>query len=252
MTKDAGQPVAPSDATPVRRAGAPRNAVVAWSIGPVFLLLALWLAFVSPRPSIPPAPAPNVSRQSFAPGAPRDPMGEPPQIDNGGYEHACSDCHRLFTSPRVEPARLMQHTSIVLNHGLNNQCFNCHDRDNRDRLTLYDGTLIGFDQVPRLCAECHGTVFRDWQLGMHGKTLGSWEASSGKQRRLACNECHDPHAPAYPPYKPLPPPNTMRMGNQSQEAGGQPEEARSPLRRWSSPAPADREDLRPPQKEPRP
>ena len=214
----------------------PRDrAAFAWVIGPVFALLAAWFVFASPKAEIPIVQQPLVDRARFLPGARRDPMGDPPSIVVGGYSRPCNDCHRLFDSPPVEHRTLMQHTDIKFNHGMNNRCFNCHDRRNRERLALHDGTLIGFDEVPRLCSQCHGTVFRDWQMGAHGKTMGSWDATSGKQHRLVCNDCHDPHAPAYRPIAPLPGPNTLRMGDQSPA----PEEhgRHTPLRHWSMPEP---------------
>lgn len=194
-----------------------RGALVAWSIGPVFLLVAAWLYFLPPRADVPVGEVVNVPREAFVPGVVRHRAAEPPRSLIGGYEHSCNECHKLFDSPPTERRLLTQHTNIVLKHGMNNRCFNCHDRGNREKLVLTDGTLLGFDEVPRLCSQCHGTVFRDWQRGVHGKTMGSWDASSGKQVRLACNDCHNPHAPAYSPIAPLPGPNTLRMGDQTHE-----------------------------------
>jgi len=156
----------------------------------------------------------------------------PARVSIGGYEHGCTECHRLFDSRAITAPRLVQHTHIKLNHGLNDKCFNCHDRFDRARLVLYDGTRIDFDQVPRLCAQCHGTLYRDWLQGTHGKTMGSWDAGSGSQVRLGGNDCHDPHAPAYPRLQPLPPPNTLRMG--AQPAHHEADDRHRPLRRWSS------------------
>lgn len=190
---------------------------VAWSIGPVFVLVALWLYFLPPRAGIPIGEVVNVPRDAFLPGVVRHRASEPPRSLVGGFEHSCNECHKLFDSPPTERRLLTQHTNIVLRHGMNNRCFNCHDRGNREKLVLTDATLLGFDEVPRLCSQCHGTVFRDWRRGMHGKTMGSWDASSGKQVRLVCNDCHNPHSPAYSPIAPLPGPNTLRMGNQTRD-----------------------------------
>lgn len=185
------------------------------AVGLGFLALAAWLYFASPPATIPLTPMIVVSKDLLVPGARRHPIGDPPWAMIGGYKHGCNDCHRLFDSPPVLERALFQHASIRLNHGLNNRCLNCHDRANRDRLQLRDGTLVGFDQVPLLCAQCHGTVYRDWQRGSHGKTMGAWEVSTGLQHRLTCNDCHDPHSPAYPPMAPLPGPHTLRMTDQS-------------------------------------
>ncbi|MCC6678439.1 MAG: hypothetical protein IT436_14990 [Phycisphaerales bacterium] len=203
----------------------------AWMIGPLFLALAWWMLYWSPRADIPRLETAAVPRERFAAEARRRPMGSPPAAIMAGYSHPCNECHQLFQAPLEERRILMQHTHIALNHGLNKHCFNCHDRENRERLRLNDGTLLEFNEVPRLCSQCHGTVFRDWERGTHGKTMGSWDASSGLQHRLGCNDCHDPHAPAYPPIEPLPGPRTLRMGDQAE--GAHAGHRRSPLGQWS-------------------
>ncbi len=221
------------DQVPIPPAPPPRSGLPAWAIGPAFLALAAWMFLTSPNVTVPRGEMHIVSRDLIVPGAPRQHMGEPPRATIGGFEHACNECHRLFSSPPIEKRTLVQHTHITLQHGMNNRCFNCHDKTNRERLVLHDGTLLPFDDVPRLCSQCHGTVFRDWQRGTHGKTMGSWDASSGRQHRLSCNDCHNPHSPAYKPIAPLPGPSTLRMGDQTHvEHGGA---RHTPLRKWSSP-----------------
>ena len=222
---------------PVPPAPAAGAGAFMWMLGPAFFLLAAWFILGPAQANIPLLAQAPIDRTRIVPGARRLPMGEPPAATVGGYSHACNECHRLFNSPPVEKRTLVQHTEIKLDHGMNDRCFNCHDRRNRERLVLHDGTLLGFDEVPRLCSQCHGTVYRDWQMGTHGKTMGSWNAASGKQHRLNCNDCHDPHAPAYKPIEPLPGPNTLRMGDQSPEAPGAEHERHIPLRRWSMPEP---------------
>lgn len=219
---------------------AKRASAVAWLVGPVFALVAAWLYFLPPAANVPIGQVVNVPRSQFLPGVVRQRATDPPQSLIGGFEHSCNECHKLFDSPPTERRLLTQHTNIVLKHGVNNRCFNCHDRGNREKFALMDGALLGFDDVPRLCSQCHGTVFRDWQRGMHGKTMGSWDASSGKQVRLACNDCHNPHAPAYAPIPPLPGPSTLRMGDQTREEG---EHRHMPLRQHLKPL--EREEGRP-------
>lgn len=202
-------PAAPAAADPRQSARA------VWVIAALFVLLAGWLAFGSPGAHIPVSPAQTPPKAELQPGPRREPMREPPSIAMGGFTHSCNECHRLFESSTAPKQQMMQHAHVRLNHGMNDKCLNCHDRENRERLVLFDGTLVGFDRVTDLCSRCHGTVYRDWERGTHGKTLGSWDARSGDQRRLTCTECHDPHAPAYPPLVPLAAPDTLRMGNQS-------------------------------------
>lgn len=210
-------------------AGGQADALVAWLLGPVFFGLAAWFVFGSPLMSVPLGGTPPVDRAVFAAGSRRTAMSDPPQTAIAGYGHTCNDCHRLFDSPPVAPRVLMQHTGVVLDHGMNDRCFNCHDERDRELLVLMNGQTLSFAETARLCAQCHGTVYRDWERGTHGKTLGSWDAESGAQRRLRCNECHDPHSPAYEPLRPLPGPSTLRMGDQSvaHDHGG----GGSPLRR---------------------
>lgn len=158
----------------------------------------------------------------------RPAQAHPPTYLAGGFEHRCNSCHRLFRSRPSTSPLLTQHTEIDLKHGMNNRCFNCHDRKDREALVLERGTLGAFSQTTELCARCHGLAYRDWQKGTHGKTLGSWQEGANR-RRLICTECHDPHAPAYPLIPPLPAPDTLRMGDQ--HLGGQDSaQDRSPLR----------------------
>lgn len=164
----------------------------------------------------------------------RENVGNPPMITIGGIKRRCDDCHKLFTSPAETTRPLYQHTHIVLNHGMNDRCFNCHDRDNRDRLTLRGTTTIPYVEVSRLCAKCHGLTYRDWQKGMHGRTNGYWDISQGTQVRLECIQCHNPHSPAYPQFKPLPPPHTLRLNDKDHKEDLHMEviEEIDPLRKW--------------------
>lgn len=200
-------------------------------MGPAFLALAWYLAFLSPPTEVPNTPGTRVARSAIDPKPLRVVLHDRAQIRVGPYEYHCNDCHRLFRSAPERQGPLAQHTHIILDHGLNDRCFNCHDRTDRERLVLRNGKLIGFDAVPTLCSQCHGTTFRDWERGMHGKQLGSWSTSTPSRHRLNCTECHDPHHPAYPDFTPLPPPNTLRMGEQAMghgRVGGK----RNPLAQW--------------------
>ncbi len=193
----------------------PQPSPVGWFVATSFVGLAAWFAMLSPRAEIPLAPAAVISIRDIAPGARREPLRDPPTVVSGGFALGCNECHRIFQSPAAQHRPLLQHTHIVLQHGMNDNCFNCHDRQDRQRLVLRPGVSAGFNDVVRVCARCHGTLFRDWQRGTHGKTMGSWDGASGRQVRLGCTECHDPHAPAYRAIAPLPPPTTLRMGNQA-------------------------------------
>lgn len=210
-----------------------RTSLVLWLIGPAFLGVAAYLALASPAADIPIAPMKVIPRDAIRPGAWRRALVSPTGVV-AGSDRPCSECHKLFTTPPGENKTLVQHKDVVMNHGMNTRCLNCHDGDDRDKLVLHDGTTVTFAETPRLCSQCHGTVYRDWERGMHGKTMGSWDQKSGKQERLTCNQCHSPHSPAYTPMKPLPAPTTLRMGDQTrhEEEPGK----HTPLRQWSKPS----------------
>jgi hypothetical protein len=137
-----------------------------------------------------------------------------PEIQLAGYTYQCSDCHRLFESPAETTRPLTQHSNIVLKHGINTRCFNCHNRTNRDTYVDDWGREIPPDQPQLVCAKCHGPVYRDWLHGAHGRTNGYWDKTKGPQEHRKCIECHDPHQPPFPPMHPAPGPNTLRMGDQ--------------------------------------
>jgi len=97
----------------------------------------------------------------------------------------------------------------LVHGGGNLWCLNCHDADNRDSLVKMNGELLTFNQSQLLCGECHGPKLRDWEKGIHGKTIGYWDPALGDADstvRLLCVECHLPHRPAFPSYLPMPAP----------------------------------------------
>ena len=49
----------------------------------------------------------------------------------------------------------------------------------------YDGAEIAQADVVKLCAKCHGTIYRDWQAGVHGRQNGFWNAEHGRQDQAA-------------------------------------------------------------------
>ncbi len=162
----------------------------------------------------PVGPAVAVPARATDPTPVREPSFRP-LIKLAGFTYQCTDCHRLFESAPDTPRRLTQHRDIVLEHGINTRCLNCHQHENRNALVDDAGGEIPYDQPQVLCARCHGTVFRDWQKGVHGRTNGFWDLRKGEAERLRCIQCHDPHRPPFGSLAPAPPPNTLRMGNQS-------------------------------------
>lgn len=198
------------------------------------LAAALWAyprSFVSPA-----APARRVAAWVTDPSPVRHPKLRP-EIELAGFTYRCSDCHRLFPSPLETTRSLTQHRNIVLKHGINTRCFNCHHPTNRDAYVDDWGHEIPADQPQLVCAKCHGPVYRDWLNGAHGRTNGYWDASRGPRERRKCIECHDPHEPPFPPMTPAPGPDTLRMGDQHfvNEHEGVP----NPLRIRHSPEPGE-------------
>lgn len=203
----------------------------------VLLLVGLFFWFgpsADPRPELVSSRF-DASQLSTEP--PRERMTDPPAVRIGGFEQRCSDCHGIFDSAIQDPPlALTQHAHIRLQHGMNDRCYNCHGRDDRNKLLLHGGVEVGYDDVELLCAQCHGTTYRDWQVGMHGRTEGSWDPTSGKQRRLGCTECHDPHAPAFAPIVPMPPPNALRQGRQDPTGHHEDNGKRNPLKKRTTAA----------------
>lgn len=197
------------------------------------LLLAVWFWFDpmgDPRPDLVRSEF-DASRLSTEPA--RAMMTDPPTIEIGGVTQRCSACHGMFDSTtRAHGSPLRQHRHIELRHGMNDRCTNCHGRGDHNRLVGPNGDEIPFDRAQELCAQCHGTTYRDWQAGMHGRTNGSWDPTSGRQHRLRCTECHDPHAPAFAPIVPMPAPNTLRQGPQDPDGAHEHHGVENPLMKW--------------------
>ena len=119
----------------------------------------------------------------------------------------CSECHadmdvnaerRMLEDEHVEISEMFNHASDQ------RWCLDCHNPNNRDVLRLANGDLVSFEESYNLCGQCHGTIFRDWKAGIHGKRTGEW---NGKKQYRLCVHCHNPHSPKFKPIKPLPPPD---------------------------------------------
>ena len=91
-----------------------------------------------------------------------------------------------------------EHANIVMGHGShdrNNLCYNCHNEANLLTVQVRDGRELKLSDSVPLCGSCHGPTYRDWEAGAHGRTNGHWDRAKGDIIRLACANCHDPHAP---------------------------------------------------------
>jgi hypothetical protein len=121
----------------------------------------------------------------------------------------CRACHgkeKDFPVNFKRRERLLVHRNIKLEHGgLRVWCLDCHDPDNRNfLLPLSDGRPIRFQDSYLLCGKCHGTKFRDWRNGIHGKRVGYW---NGDKTYSLCVNCHNPHSPKFKALKPMPMPD---------------------------------------------
>ncbi len=186
----------------------------AWFVAIVLILVAGFL-WTNPWPFESPVPA---AAETPAWVTDNTPVRQPrfsPEIQQAGYTYRCGDCHDLFPSPPETTRTLTQHTHIVLKHGMNTRCLNCHHLTDRNTFVDDYGRSIPYDRPELLCAKCHGLVYRDWLHGVHGRTDGYWDTRLGIQARRKCVECHDPHQPPFPPMHPAAPPNTLRMGEPS-------------------------------------
>jgi hypothetical protein len=207
------------------------------SIIPVVLfLLAVWFSLGPSEVSLPVSPRAAVSAADLSTSPKRVLPARLDEIRIGGLEQKCSDCHSLFETVERTPDQLQQHTDIVFDHGLNNRCLNCHAREDHNQLELYGGELVPLSDSHVLCSKCHGPTYRDWEEGMHGRTMGSWQTDDPAFRRLICIECHDPHAPAFGSIVPLPAPNAWRAPPSVYHESSP---GLNPLRRRSSEADGD-------------
>ena len=121
----------------------------------------------------------------------------------------CRACHgpeKDFPVNFKRREALLVHRNVRLNHGgVRVWCLDCHDPDHRNYLLpLSDGKLIDFQHSYLLCGKCHGTKYRDWRNGIHGKRTGYW---NGEKNYFLCISCHDPHSPKFKPLEPMPPPH---------------------------------------------
>ncbi|MDD5304357.1 MAG: hypothetical protein PHS14_14765, partial [Elusimicrobia bacterium] len=99
------------------------------------------------------------------------------------------------------------HEKIELKHGLNKHCFNCHNRKQPADFSNFDGSPIKLANVELLCAKCHGTTYRDWNNGAHGRRSGFWDVAKGGPKPTVCIACHNPHWPVFKPLQAAPAPH---------------------------------------------
>lgn len=122
----------------------------------------------------------------------------PPPFTEGIFP--CSECHKELEVNTERRVLENAHDDIILHHDEQNRwCLDCHNPNNRDELRLASGLSVSFEESYRLCGQCHGTEYRDWRLGIHGKRTGMW---NGEKQYLLCAHCHNPHSPKFKPIRP--------------------------------------------------
>lgn len=198
------------------------NALIPLLVISAVTVLAIVLVIVRAKPVVPhegaiankafgPADFPDVFAQqealigATAPSADSATVAFPvpaPPFTEGIFP--CTTCHEgIPPNPERRPLEGM-HSDIVLHHDEEHRwCLDCHDMNNRDQLHLASGALVPFTESYRLCGQCHGTQYRDWRSGIHGKRTGYWNAA---KRYFLCVHCHNPHNPRFAALQPLPPP----------------------------------------------
>ncbi|MBI5693391.1 MAG: hypothetical protein HZC55_25220 [Verrucomicrobia bacterium] len=154
----------------------------------------------------PPADQPKVGLASDAhldKTPPRRTVGL--DLVRNGWTYNCMECHKLIQARWRYDRPMNEHKDVKLEHGNNRFCLNCHHPTNRNAFVDYDGAEIAQRDVVQLCAKCHGTTFRDWTAGVHGRQNGFWKTDAGEKTKLRCIQCHDPHQPKFGDMKPLAP-----------------------------------------------
>lgn len=158
-------------------------------------------------PAGPPLPLyPVVVRRPAGPPAVRtgevDASGRPITV-------SCGVCHttrppNLATTAGGQLAEF--HQGLKVAHG-GLTCVSCHNpAEGYTALRLADGRSLAYADVMQMCAQCHGTAYRDYQHGSHGGMTGHWDRTRGGRVRNNCIDCHDPHSPKYPVVRPAPGP----------------------------------------------
>ena len=151
-----------------------------------------------------PVPPPKELKNNwYKPETPREEI-----VKNEVIVGQCWVCHAMWT-PVPDPDVIRPigaHPEVVLKHGKNKRCYNCHMISDRNRYTSNDGKGILYTNVSELCGKCHGIVYNNWINGTHGVNRGKWLPNGPFDvTKFQCNYCHDPHQPKFK-YRHIAPP----------------------------------------------
>lgn len=113
--------------------------------------------------------------------------------------YPCVKCHESIKNETPKFPLKAPHERMEFKHmdSINN-CYTCHDKDNREQIKLNSGQKVDFNQAYKVCFDCHGEKKRDWENGTHGKQIGSW---NGDKFKFVCTTCHEAHSPKFPLMK---------------------------------------------------
>ncbi len=165
----------------------------------VIVFIVSGFTFKSPVP-----PAKPLSSKWYIPETPRENI-----IENEVVVGNCWICHAMWV-PVPDPNVIRPigaHPEVILKHGKNKRCYNCHMITDRSRYTSDDGKGLLYTNVAQLCGRCHGIVYRNWLNGTHGVNRGKWAPKKPFDvTKFQCNYCHDPHQPKYKFRHMAPPP----------------------------------------------
>ncbi len=121
--------------------------------------------------------------------------------------YPCMQCHKDITPTVGKVAVPLKgpHNDIKFVHFKGStDCSICHDPKNMDVLRLLTGEPVPIEGAYKVCGGCHGIKARDWEVGAHGKQVGSWQRE-GVKNRYDCTDCHNAHAPKFPQMHAKPP-----------------------------------------------
>ncbi|MCP5106697.1 MAG: hypothetical protein GY950_25155 [bacterium] len=143
------------------------------------------------------------------------------KLKKADWIYDCTDCHKDFKT-RTDPREMTaEHRELRYDHIKgDNWCFSCHyealDKRNRIYPAKARDIYRGPQDMVKICSRCHGDKTREWEIGIHGKVVGSWLTYGNvKTEKKTCDNCHSPHHPRSVKVKPFPGPTVRfdRAGN---------------------------------------
>ena len=187
----------------------PESSTQKQNFGPILALVTLLVLIAlfiitGVRPPESPEPTQSLKPEWYTPKTARVAL-----LKNKPLVGNCFICHALWV--KIPDPQVIQpefaHPNIKLEHGINNRCYNCHLISDRNKYAADNGSGIMHTNVEKLCARCHGLIYKDWESGTHGIRRGKWLVNSRFDRQIfTCTECHNPHSPVFKFTEFAPPP----------------------------------------------